>query len=155
MLSTTLPNLIILPFLLIVSIPLALSACITTSLAFTTLFLRALVVYFELSFALLANFFLFPARSPASASLLALSSAATTPGVERSSTRTKQGQSHHHHHHHQYYHGSQVNEKQWRESWHAKDVVVEDYFVHHNQSVSLAYEHAHVGKTNLEICICI
>lgn len=123
--STTLSNIFILPFLLLISIPLALSASITATLALTTLFIRALVVYFELVIALLANFFLFPAHSPASWSFLALTEG-STPGVERTAPYgrpTKYGQT--------------GLVKSRRGSLSSKEGVAEDYFFHHNHPVSV------------------
>ncbi|EED16716.1 conserved hypothetical protein [Talaromyces stipitatus ATCC 10500] len=123
--ATALSDIFFLPVLLLVSIPLALSASITTALALITLFIRALVVYFELSIALLANFFLFPAHSPATGSLLALTEG-TTPGIERTA-RTPKYSSHI---------GAQQTgfTKSRRGSLSSKDGVAEDYFSHHNHS---------------------
>ncbi|KUL88409.1 hypothetical protein ZTR_05394 [Talaromyces verruculosus] len=113
---TTLSNIFILPFLLLIPIPLALSASITATLALTTLFIRALVVYFELVIALLANFFLFPAHSPASGPFLALTEG-STPGVERTGP---------------YGRATKYGQKSRRGSLSSKESVVEDYFFHHN-----------------------
>ncbi|KAH8700443.1 hypothetical protein BGW36DRAFT_129106 [Talaromyces proteolyticus] len=79
-------NVFLLPLLLLVSIPLALSATVTAFLALTALFLRAFIVYIEIAIGLLTNFFLFPAHSPASGSLLAFSEV-NTPAISPSKTR--------------------------------------------------------------------
>ena len=52
--------LLISPILVIFSIPLSLFAALTTTLAFSTLFLRALLVYAELGAVLIRNTFLTP-----------------------------------------------------------------------------------------------
>ena len=54
---STLTLLLISPVLWTISIPLTIFAAITTSLAFTTLLLRALIVYIELAAALIQNQF--------------------------------------------------------------------------------------------------
>lgn len=127
--STTLSNIVILPFLLIISIPLTLSAFITATLALTTLFIRALVVYFELVIALLAHFFLFPAHSPASGSFLALTEG-STPGTERVAPYDRTAK---------YGHQHTGLVKSRRGSLSSKEGVVEDYFLHrHPVSTILA-----------------
>lgn len=73
MLFEAIQTFFVLPVLLLVSIPLALSASITMLMAFAALFLRAFIIYIELAGALLINFFLFPARSPTTGSFLAFS----------------------------------------------------------------------------------
>lgn len=127
--TTALSDIILLPILLLISIPLALSASITTGLALIMLLIRALVVYFELSIALLANFFFFPAHSPTSGSFLALTEG-NTPSVERTTpyARAPKYSSHV---------GAQQTgfAKSRRESWSSKEGFVEDYFSHHNHSV--------------------
>lgn len=82
-------NLIALPPLLLVSIPLAVSASVTIPLAFAILFLRGLIVYVELAVALLINFFLFPAHSPSSVSFLNVSSEVNTPGISPSRVKSR------------------------------------------------------------------
>ncbi|PCH04634.1 Hypothetical protein PENO1_026400 [Penicillium occitanis (nom. inval.)] len=119
---TILSDIFILPFLLLISIPLAFSASITATLALTTLFIRALVVYFELVIALLANFFLFPAHSPASGAFLALTEG-STPGVERTAPYARTAK---------YGHQQTGLVKSRRGSLSSKEGVVEDYFFHHN-----------------------
>lgn len=141
----SLSNLFILPVLLLISIPLALSASITAFLALATLFVRALVVYFELSIALAVHFFLFPAQSPASGSFLALSGA-TTPAADRSPSRTRT--SHSYYHHSQVHSGRSSNAKPWKESWHSKEVVSEDYFFQHNHHSSYALMSPHEVLSN-------
>lgn len=127
MLPTVLSNIVILPLLLLISIPLALSASITATLALGTLFIRALVVYFELSLALLANFFLFPAHSPASGSFLALTEG-SSPAVEQTAAYGRTSK---------YGHQQTGLVKSRRGSWSSKEGVVEDYFLHHNHPVGL------------------
>uniref|UniRef100_A0A093V5Z1 Uncharacterized protein n=1 Tax=Talaromyces marneffei PM1 TaxID=1077442 RepID=A0A093V5Z1_TALMA len=122
MLPTVLSNIVILPLLLLISIPLALSASITATLALGTLFIRALVVYFELSLALLANFFLFPAHSPTSGSFLALTEG-SSPAVEQTAAYGRTSK---------YGHQQTGLVKSRRGSWSSKEGVVEDYFLHHN-----------------------
>ncbi|RAO71244.1 uncharacterized protein BHQ10_007256 [Talaromyces amestolkiae] len=119
--STALSNIFILPFLLLISIPLALSAFVTATLALTTLFVRALVVYFELVIALLAHFFLFPAHSPASGSFLALTEG-STPGIERTAHYARTAK---------YGHQHTGLVKSRRGSLSSKEGVAEDYFLHH------------------------
>lgn len=125
MCPTTLSNIVILPVLLLISIPLGLSASITATLALTTLFIRALVVYFEVIIALLANFFLFPAHSPASGSFLALTEG-STPGVERTGSYARTAK-----------YGQTGLVKSRRGSLSSKEGVVEDYVFHHNHPVSV------------------
>ena len=130
--STPLSNIIVLPCLFLISIPLALSAFITSTLALTTLLLRALVVYFELVIALLANFFLFPAHSPASGSLLALTEG-NTPGAGRSTLHGRAMR---------YGHQQMGLVKSRRGSISSKEGIVEDYFFHsdhHNHQVCPSY----------------
>jgi hypothetical protein len=79
--------LLFLPGLFLISIPLILSACITITLAVLTLWIRVVIVYVELAFALFVNFFFWdPAEEHSSgrgfASLLTFSGANTPgPGV--------------------------------------------------------------------------
>lgn len=135
--STALWNIVILPFLLLISIPLAVSASVTAALALTTLFMRALVVYFELVIALLANFFLFPAHSPASGTFLALTEG-STPGIERTAPYARATK---------YGHQHTGLVKSRRESSSPKEGVVEDYFFQHKRSVRLTlYSHLVDGK---------
>lgn len=82
-------NLVVLPLLLLVSVPLAVSATVTIPLALVILFFRGLIVYVELAVALLVNFFLFPAHSPSSASFLNFSSEVNTPGISPSQAKSR------------------------------------------------------------------
>ncbi|KAJ5106480.1 hypothetical protein N7456_003155 [Penicillium angulare] len=55
-----------LPVLILISIPLVISACLTISFALFTLLLRLSVVYLELGYAIVANFFTLPTSSTSS-----------------------------------------------------------------------------------------
>lgn len=125
--TSTAVNLVLFPFLLLISIPLAFSASITTALAFSTLAIRALLVAIELGFALLANFFSFPAESSASGSFLALTEG-NTPAVERINPYGKSTK----------YQQQTGLLRSRRESLSSKEGVLEDYFFfQHNQPVCL------------------
>lgn len=119
MLSTVIQTLFVLPALLLVSIPLALSASITMLFAFAALFLRAFIVYIELASALLINFFLFPAHSPTTESFLAFSEV-NTPAGSPSKAR---------YHHHPHYHRPTHDVKSWGGKFSAPKEV--DYFSNH------------------------
>jgi hypothetical protein len=80
-------NVIVLPFLIVVSIPLVLSASATIVLAVGALFLRVLVVYLELSFALMKSYFLITPASQGSP-VLVLSGTAS-PGSPGSKHRIR------------------------------------------------------------------
>lgn len=109
MLSTVIQTLFVLPALLLISIPLALSASITMLFAFAALFLRAFIVYIELAGALLVNFFLFPAHSPTTGSFLAFSEVNTPAG-----SPSKSRYPHHPHYHHPYNHHRPTHDvKSW------------------------------------------
>jgi hypothetical protein len=123
MLSAAIQTLFVLPALLLVSIPLALSASITMLLAFAALFLRAFIIYIELAGALLINFFLFPAHSPTTGSFLAFSEV-NTPAGSPSKSR------YHHPHHHYNHHRSTHDAKSWGEKFSASKEV--DYFFSHH-----------------------
>jgi len=74
-------NVIVLPFLIVVSIPLVLSASATIVLAVGALFLRVLVVYVELSFALMKSYFLItPASQGSPALVLSGTASPVSPG---------------------------------------------------------------------------
>ncbi|QKX53476.1 uncharacterized protein TRUGW13939_00555 [Talaromyces rugulosus] len=122
LLSTAIHTLFVLPALLLVSIPLALSASITMLLAFAALYLRAFIIYIELAGALLINFFLFPAHSPTTGSFLAFSEV-NTPAGSPSKSR-----SHHPHHHHHF--NPTHDAKSWGEKYSASKEV--DYFHSHH-----------------------
>ncbi|GAD92733.1 hypothetical protein AOR_1_1706154 [Paecilomyces variotii No. 5] len=80
MFSISLSSIFLVPFLVLISIPLLFSACITICFSVVTLSLRVFVVYLELLYAIVTNFFAFPTSS---SSLLNLSGA-TTPNFSRS-----------------------------------------------------------------------
>lgn len=80
MFSISLSSIFLVPFLLLISIPLLFSACITICLSVLTLSLRVFAIYLELLYAIVTNFFAFPTSS---SSLLNLSGA-TTPNFSRS-----------------------------------------------------------------------
>ncbi|KAJ5740507.1 hypothetical protein N7493_000379 [Penicillium malachiteum] len=73
-----------LPFLLLISIPLALSAGLTISLAVFTLLLRAIVVYLEVGVALVINFFTPPTSTSTSSFLTFAPSEPPTPAAGNS-----------------------------------------------------------------------
>ncbi|PYH79932.1 hypothetical protein BO82DRAFT_355928 [Aspergillus uvarum CBS 121591] len=114
--STSLSVLLTLPFLAIISIPLVISAWITISLSLLALALRLLIIYLELCFAIIANFFVIPTAT--NISLLNLS--ASEPSTPASSTPKRHSIDHgttrpppptltvhqHQHHHHPYHHHS-------------------------------------------------
>lgn len=82
-------TLLALPILTVVSIPLILSALVTVSLALITLTLRLTVIYIELSYALLVNFFTLPKTT---FSLLTFAgSEPTSPVVGRSRRNSAYG----------------------------------------------------------------
>ena len=56
-------SIVLTPFILLVSIPLVIFAVVTTSLAFSTLLLRVLIVYIELAVVVVHNHFSFPLSS--------------------------------------------------------------------------------------------
>lgn len=72
MLSASFSALFVLPILVLISIPLILSACITITLSVLTLSLRVSLVYIELFYALITNYFC-PAASTTDPSLLTFS----------------------------------------------------------------------------------
>ena len=80
----TLSTLFTLPFLLIISVPLALSAWLTISFALFTLFLRLFVVYIELGLALVINFFTVPTSTSTSSFLTFAPSEPPTPAAGNS-----------------------------------------------------------------------
>ncbi|CRG90267.1 hypothetical protein PISL3812_07310 [Talaromyces islandicus] len=123
MLSTVIQTFFVLPALLLVSIPLALSASITMLLSFAALFVRAFIVYIELAGALLINFFLFPAHSPTSGSFLAFSEV-NTPAGSPSKSR------HHHPHRHYNHHRPTHDVKSWGDGFSGSKEV--DYFFSHH-----------------------
>jgi hypothetical protein len=123
MLSTVIQTFFVMPALLLVSIPLALSASITMLLAFAALFLRAFIVYIELAGALLINFFLFPAHSPTTGSFLAFSEV-NTPASSPSKSR------YHHPHRHYNYPRPTHEGKSWGDGFSASKEV--DYFFSHH-----------------------
>ncbi|RAH83587.1 hypothetical protein BO86DRAFT_387851 [Aspergillus japonicus CBS 114.51] len=111
--STSLSVLLTLPFLAIISIPLVISAWITISLSLLALILRLLIIYLELCFAIIANFFVIPTAT--NISLLNLSAsepstpASSTPkrlSIDHGATRPPPPTltAHQHQHHHQPYH---------------------------------------------------
>ncbi|RAH49087.1 uncharacterized protein BO95DRAFT_439803 [Aspergillus brunneoviolaceus CBS 621.78] len=113
--STSLSVLLTLPFLVIISIPLVISAWITISLSLLALILRLLIIYLELCFAIIANFFVIPTAT--NISLLNLSAsepstpASSTPkrlSIDHGATRPPPPTltSHQHQHHHAYNHHS-------------------------------------------------
>ncbi|KAJ9299025.1 hypothetical protein DTO271G3_3267 [Paecilomyces variotii] len=82
MVSISLSNIFLGPLVVLISIPLLLSACVTICFSVLTLYLRAFVVYIKLLYAIVTNVFAFPTSS---SSLLNFSaSGATTPNVSRS-----------------------------------------------------------------------
>jgi len=84
-------NVIVLPFLIVVSIPLVLSASTTIVFAVGALFLRVLVVYIELSLALMKSYFLItPASQDSPAFIL---SGTTSPGSPGSNSRIRDADS--------------------------------------------------------------
>jgi len=80
-------NVIVLPFLIVVSIPLVLSASATIVLAVGALFLRVLVVYIELSFTLMKSYFLITPASQGSPALVL--SGTDSPGSPGSKHRIR------------------------------------------------------------------
>ncbi|OJK02763.1 hypothetical protein ASPACDRAFT_113035 [Aspergillus aculeatus ATCC 16872] len=113
--STSLSVLLTLPFLAIISIPLVISAWITISLSLLALVLRLLIIYLELCFAIIANFFVISTAT--NISLLNLSAsepstpASSTPkrlSIDHGATRPPPPTltSHQHQHHHTYNHHS-------------------------------------------------
>ncbi|KAJ5543364.1 hypothetical protein N7461_009367 [Penicillium sp. DV-2018c] len=80
---SSLSTLLALPFLGLISLPLILSAWVTTSLAFFALVLRLSIVYLELAFGLVKHFFSVP-TSPTSSLLAFTASEAPTPASGRS-----------------------------------------------------------------------
>ncbi|GFF32988.1 hypothetical protein IFM58399_03389 [Aspergillus lentulus] len=83
--STTCSTLLAVPFLALVSLPLVFSAYITICLSVLTLFLRLLVIYVELCFAIVSNYFVIPTSSKSS--LLSFASEPTTPAVSATPKR--------------------------------------------------------------------
>ncbi|EAL88100.1 uncharacterized protein AFUA_1G03880 [Aspergillus fumigatus Af293] len=77
--SITCSTLLTVPFLALVSLPLVFSAYITICLSILTLFLRLLVLYVELCFAIVSNYFVVPTSSKSS--LLSFASEPTTPAA--------------------------------------------------------------------------
>ncbi|KAL2007751.1 hypothetical protein VTN00DRAFT_7733 [Thermoascus crustaceus] len=92
MLSASFSALFVLPILVLISIPLILSACITITLSVLTLSLRVSLVYIELFYALITNYFC-PAASTTDPSLLTFSTSRsgsitpTTPPSSRAKNR--------------------------------------------------------------------
>ncbi|MCJ1386700.1 hypothetical protein MMC17_009826 [Xylographa soralifera] len=73
------------PFILLVSVPLFIVAVITTSLAFSTLFLRVLIVYIELAIVVVHNHFSLPPAPKKEASLSRKKSGRSIAGSRSSS----------------------------------------------------------------------
>ncbi|KAJ5183293.1 hypothetical protein N7492_000909 [Penicillium capsulatum] len=80
-------TLLALPILVAVSIPLVLSAWVTASLALITLTLRLTVVYIELSYALLLNFFTLPMTTSSLLNFAASEPASPVVGRSRRNSR--------------------------------------------------------------------
>ncbi|GIJ84516.1 hypothetical protein Asppvi_003363 [Aspergillus pseudoviridinutans] len=76
---TTCSTLLTVPFLALVSVPLIFSAYITICLSVLTLFLRLFVIYVELCYAIVSNYFVIPISSKSS--LLSFASEPTTPAA--------------------------------------------------------------------------
>ncbi|KAJ9374459.1 hypothetical protein DTO282F9_1395 [Paecilomyces variotii] len=82
MVSISLSSIFLGPLVVLISVPLLLSACVTICFSVLTLYLRAFVVYLKLLYAIVTSLFAFPTSS---SSLLNFSaSGATTPNVSRS-----------------------------------------------------------------------
>ena len=82
---STVTLILISPILWTITIPLTIFAAFTTTIAFTTLLLRALIVYIELAAALLQNHF-GPEKAP---KIAALSKNSALPATKTKSTRHK------------------------------------------------------------------
>ncbi|MCJ1286299.1 hypothetical protein MMC26_005644 [Xylographa opegraphella] len=78
-------SIVLTPFILLVSVPLFIFAVITTSLAFSTLFLRVLIVYVELAVVVVHNHFSLPPPPRKEASLSRKKSGRSIAGSRSSS----------------------------------------------------------------------
>ncbi|RHZ63383.1 hypothetical protein CDV55_103815 [Aspergillus turcosus] len=83
--STTCSTLVTVPFLALVSVPLVLSAYITICLSVLTLFLRLFVIYVELCYAIVSNYFVITTSSKSS--LLSFASEPTSPAASATPKR--------------------------------------------------------------------
>ncbi|GFF43080.1 hypothetical protein IFM61606_03253 [Aspergillus udagawae] len=83
--STTWSTLLTVPFLALVSVPLIFSAYITICLSVLTLFLRLFVIYVELCYAIIANYFVIPTSSKSS--FLSFASEPTSPAASATPKR--------------------------------------------------------------------
>ncbi|RHZ59414.1 uncharacterized protein CDV56_108006 [Aspergillus thermomutatus] len=83
--STTCSTLLTVPFLALVSVPLIFSAYITICLSALTLFLRLFVIYVELCYAIISNYFVISTSSKSS--LLNFASEPTTPAASATPKR--------------------------------------------------------------------
>ncbi|KAJ5934327.1 hypothetical protein N7466_003874 [Penicillium verhagenii] len=93
--SSSLTSLLALPLLCLISIPLIFSAWLTLSVALFTLLLRASVVYLEVGYALVINFFTLPTSTSTSSFLPFAPSEPPTPaaGNSRRNSASAQAQS--------------------------------------------------------------